>query len=63
MHFQIKPMEDVRGDSFTWKLCKADGTALAAAPVVCTSEAEAREQIAALRKSAGGMKFAKVLDA
>ena len=61
MHFQIEPMEDTDGASYTWKLCTADGTVLAAAPNTTATQDEARKQIATFRKSAGGVRFAKVL--
>ena len=63
MHFQLEYDSDGRNGSWDWWLQTADGTVLARAPEAAASENEARKQITAFRKSAGGMKFAKVLSA
>lgn len=62
MHFQLEYDEfGDRGAQWTWRLMKADHVTLAQAPEDSATEDEARAQIAAFRKAAGGMKFAKVL--
>lgn len=47
---------------WAWTLTTKEGE-LARAPMDFASEAQARSNIAAMRKAAGGMKFAKVQDA
>ncbi len=58
MHFQLKRSEV---DLWLWELQTASGEKLARAPGIALTEAESRKQIAAFRKAAGGVKFAKVL--
>jgi hypothetical protein len=58
MHFKL---ESTVEQGWTWNLEQADGTVLATCPKSSRNEDDARKQIAAFRKSAGGVKFAKVL--
>lgn len=58
MHFQLNSSVE---QGWTWTLEQAGGTVLASCPKSTSSEDAARKQIAALRKSGGGLKFAKVI--
>ena len=62
MRFVIRPTLKLDGDTheyvYEWELAKGDD-AIAAGPKAFATEADARASIAAFRKSAGGVKFAK----
>lgn len=47
-------------DLWRWRLVKAGGEAIAASPSTYSSEDEARRACAALKKAAGGFRFARV---
>lgn len=61
MHFQLELDDFADVETWQWRLETAQGDVLARSPDTAASEDEARTQIATLRKSGGGLKFAKVI--